>query len=111
MVRSLAGAIGLCERNPVGVLLHVAVEQIVYSGEHQSVDHKGSCANCEFRQDVGIHKVSWDGFLNSFICWGTAETSLDQCSVDVVSLLRTLVGTGAHHAVGAAILRNGMSAR
>ena len=70
MVCSLAGAIGLCERKPVGALMHLAVEQIVYSGEHQSVDHKGSSDDCEFRQYVAIHKVSWDGFLNSLIGWG-----------------------------------------
>jgi hypothetical protein len=39
--------------------------------------------------------VSWDGFLKLLIV-ETVQMSVDQCTADVVSPLRTVDGIGAH---------------
>jgi hypothetical protein len=51
------------------------IEQIVDSGQHQTVDQKGCCEEHEFRKYAGIHKVSWDGLLKALNCVGTVQMS------------------------------------
>jgi hypothetical protein len=98
-----------CERSSGCALIHVFIEQIVHSGEHQAVDQKSCCEEHEFRKQ-GIHKVSSDGLLKPFICGERVQMSLDQRTAGVVSLLRTIIGTGTYCAVFSATRRCGVGA-